>query len=88
MSQRIGAKRRPMINSANSRRVRGYSLSIERNPSSGTDCVRATFSTRGEGKKNHPDRASAPSIMVTALARPYTATNEPKRGPFSWPSST
>jgi len=27
-------------------------------------------------------------LPFTALARPYTATNEPKRGPFSWPSST
>jgi hypothetical protein len=70
MSQRVGAKRRPMINSANSRRVRGYGLSIERDPSSGTDCVRATFSHKGRREKNYPDRASAPSIMVTALARP------------------
>ena len=31
---------------------------------------------------------SAPSIIVTAFAIPYTATNDPKRGPFSWPSST
>ena len=35
------------------------------------------------GYDRYPDRASAPSIMVTAFARPYTATNEPKRGPFS-----
>ena len=27
--------------------------------------------------------ASAPSIMLTAFCTPYTATNEPKRGPFS-----
>ena len=33
-------------------------------------------------------RASAPSIISIVLPSPYTATNEPKRGPFSWPSST
>ena len=32
-------------------------------------------------------RASAPSIMLTAFCTPYTATKEPKRGPFSWPVS-
>ncbi len=36
----------------------------------------------------YPDLASAPSIIATAFGRPYTATNDPKRGPFSWPSST
>ncbi|RXH20621.1 hypothetical protein EAS54_01340 [Bradyrhizobium guangzhouense] len=36
----------------------------------------------------HALRASAPSIMLTAFCTPYTATKEPKRGPFSWPSST
>ena len=25
---------------------------------------------------------------VDGVLTPYTATNEPKRGPFSWPSST
>jgi hypothetical protein len=32
--------------------------------------------------------ASVPSIIAIAFVTPYTATNEPKRGPFSWPSST
>jgi hypothetical protein len=36
----------------------------------------------------YADLASAPSIMSTVFLSPYTATNEPKRGPFSWPSST
>ena len=40
------------------------------------------------GGKNYAERASAPSIMSTVFCTPYTATNEPKRGPFSWPSST
>src|SRR5664280_1322759 len=40
------------------------------------------------GTTTYADRASAPSIIATALATPYTATKEPKRGPFSWPSST
>ncbi len=51
--------------------------------------LRATFSHKGRReKKNYALRASAPSIMLTAFGTPYTATNEPKRGPFSWPSST
>ena len=37
---------------------------------------------------SYADLASAPSIMSTVFLSPYTATNEPKRGPFSWPSST
>jgi hypothetical protein len=42
---------------ANSRRVRGLFLSIDRNPSSGTDVVRATFSRKGRREENssvHP----------------------------------
>jgi hypothetical protein len=38
--------------------------------------------------RRYPDLASAPSIIATAFGKPYTATNDPKRGPFSWPSST
>jgi hypothetical protein len=37
---------------------------------------------------SYADLASAPSIMSTVFASPYTATKEPKRGPFSWPRST
>ena len=32
---------------------------------------------------SYADLASAPSIIATAFVTPYTATNEPKRGPFS-----
>jgi hypothetical protein len=39
-------------------------------------------------QRRYADRARAPSIMSTVLPRPYSATKEPKRGPFSWPSST
>src|SRR3954470_3001129 len=34
------------------------------------------------------ERGRAPPIIATAFGSPYTATKEPKRGPFSWPSST
>ena len=47
----------------------------------------ASLAARAQGMA-HADRASAPSIMSTVFSTPYTATNEPKRGPFSWPSST
>ena len=36
----------------------------------------------------YADLASAPSIISIVFLSPYTATNEPKRGPFSWPSNT
>ena len=44
--------------------------------------------SQGDDGESYALRASAPSIMSTAFCTPYTATNEPKRGPFSWPSST
>jgi len=48
----------------------------------------ATFSHKGrreedEARGRYADLASAPSIMATEFCNPYTATNEPKRGPFS-----
>ena len=43
----------------------------------------ALWAQLSQGTQDYPDRASAPSIIATAFARPYTATNEPKRGPFS-----
>jgi hypothetical protein len=36
----------------------------------------------------YADLANAPSIISIVFPSPYTATNEPKRGPFSWPSKT
>jgi hypothetical protein len=58
------------------------SASADRDPSSAFAFREGTFSRKGR-RKNYPDLASAPSIIATALASPYTATNEPKRGPFS-----
>ena len=43
---------------------------------------------RPRRRDNYADLASAPSIIAIAFCTPYTATNEPKRGPFSWPSRT
>jgi protein PhnA len=42
------------MSEANSRRVRGRGLSIDRNPSSGTDFVRATFSHKGRREERAP----------------------------------
>src|SRR5579872_3163861 len=52
-SQRVGAKRRPMINSA--RRVRGQRLSRERNPLPGSPALRGgdpSSPARGEGNNS------------------------------------
>src|SRR5260370_34551445 len=63
-------------------------VSAERYPSSDPRYPRITFSHKGRRKEDQADLASAPSIIATAFVTPYTATQEPKRGPFSWPSST
>ena len=73
-------------------RMRGLypqALPVETNPSPGRELrITATLSHKGRGEESYADRASAPSIIAIAFGTPYTATNEPKRGPFSWPSST
>ena len=50
MSQRVGAKRGPMINSAKFDTGEGF-VSADRDPSSGPDFVRATFSHKGRRKQ-------------------------------------
>src|SRR3981081_4185423 len=48
----------------------GLLLSIERNPSSGTDFVRATLSHKGRGKEEHPHTVNrAPSLPVIVSDR-------------------
>jgi hypothetical protein len=69
MSQRVGAKRRPMINSAKFETGEGSvsagSVLAETDPSSVTDFVRATFSHKGRREVSAPSHF-APSFAAGA----------------------
>ena len=46
------------------------------------ECESTSLLSQGR-RGSYADLASAPSIIATAFGKPYTATNDPKRGPFS-----
>src|SRR5215467_4322953 len=64
--------------------------SWQRTPRSLTDGGKQRLSQAGANEDDvvYADLANAPSIISIVFPSPYTATNEPKRGPFSWPSNT
>src|SRR6266436_199127 len=71
------------MSAANSRRVRGHGLSIDRNPSSGTDFVRAT-SHKGRrevrtepGETMHPNDPSLRSFIEVDVTSDFSIQNLP-----------